>query len=149
MKNLEKFPARGQIFFRDVSSCLEAQFDARLKFALICSQYSGRNSMQLSNITKILRANASVLTLLFIPITARADIADSSTGLSAAKTEAGVCRVQGDCYGSIFTESFQDGDCAVTMTTGCDCNGNCCTVVFMTCLTSTGVSISIDFVACP
>ncbi len=74
--------------------------------------------MRLSNIPKILKANALMLTLLFIPITARAGTMDGSTRLSSAKTEVGVCNVQGDCYGSIFIDSFMDGDCAVTMTTG-------------------------------
>lgn len=105
--------------------------------------------MELSNVPKILRANALMLTLLFIPITARANIVDSSTSLSLAKTEAGVCRVQGDCYGSIFSEAFMDGDCAVSMTTGCDCNGNCCTAVVTTCPTDTGFVMYVDFVACP
>lgn len=101
--------------------------------------------MELSNFPKIIRANALVLSLLFIPVTARAGTMDGSTRLSSAKTEVGVCNVQGDCYGSIFIDSFMDGNCAVTMTTGCDCNGNCCTVTILIC----PGEISVDLGLCP
>lgn len=86
-----------------------------------------------------------IMLLLFNPIMARAISPDDSL----TKAKAGLCYVQGDCYGSIFIDFFTDGDCFVSMTTACDCNSNCCTAVVQLCPTNSGYVIYVDMVGCP